>query len=376
MVRSGTGRIISLIYRTTDDARASPDAKNTIVVAGRYRMRSRDLRRQGIVGSLTRRVLLGAAAAGAATPALALAPGCPLGPPAHERGPLVFRDLDQVELDAAYDQSFYAPLGVQTAARFATNSELVRTRLGPPQREAYGPTEVEKLDIYRTKHAKAPIFVFLHGGTWLYGSAADNAFPAELFVNAGAHYVALDFIAVGTANGDLGVMADQVRRAIAWTYKNAASFGGDPERLFVGGHSSGGHLCGVALVTDWKNDFGLPQTIVKGGLCMSGMYDMKPVRLSKRGKYVKFTDSMEDAMSPQRHLDLLRAPVTVTYGTFETPEFQRQSRDFAAAVKAAGKPVELIVAQNYNHFDTAESLANPYGPNGRAALTMMGLAAT
>ena len=339
-------------------------------------MRSADWRRPGSGGFLTRRAALGAAAASAVTPALALAPGCPLGPPAHEKGPLVWRDMDQVELDAAYDQSFYAPLGVQTAARFATNSELVRTRLGPPRREAYGPTEVEKLDIYRSKRANAPIFIFIHGGAWLYGSAASYAFPAELFVNAGAHFVALDFIAAGAANGDLGVMADQVRRAIAWTYKNAAGFGGDAERLFIGGHSSGGHLCGVALVTDWTNDFGLPETAVKGGLCMSGMYDMKAVRLSKRSKYVKFTDAMEDAMSPQRHLDLLHAPVTVTYGTFETPEFQRQGRDFAAAVKAAGKPVELIVAQNYNHFDAAESLGNPYGPNGRAALAMMGLAAS
>ena len=112
---------------------------------------------------------------------------------------------------------------------------------------------------------------------------------------------------------------------------------------------------------------------VKGGLCMSGMYDMKPVRLSKRGSYVKFTDEMEQAMSSQRHLDLLRAPIIVTYGTNETPEFQRQNRDFAAAVRTAGKPVEVIEAANFNHFDMLESLGNPYGPNGRAALKLMKL---
>ena len=101
---------------------------------------------------------------------------------------------------------------------------------------------------------------------------------------------------------------------------------------------------------------------------------MKPVRLSKRSSYVKFTDEMEQAMSSQRHLDLLRAPVTLTYGTNETPEFQRQNRDFAAAVRAVGKPVELIEAANYNHFEMMESLGNPYGPNGRAALALMKLA--
>jgi arylformamidase len=100
---------------------------------------------------------------------------------------------------------------------------------------------------------------------------------------------------------------------------------------------------------------------------------MKPVRLSRRGSYVRFTDKMEQAMSSQRHLDQLRAPVTVTYGTNETPEFQRQNRDFAAAARAAGKPVELIEAADYNHFEMMESLGNPYGPNGRAALALMKL---
>jgi arylformamidase len=278
-----------------------------------------------------------------------------------------------VELDAAYDQSVYAPLGGQIRMRLAKLSAQVRMRLGPPQRVAYGPSESEQLDIYRAKPPKAPIFVFIHGGAWLRGSAAEHGFPAEMFVNAGAHFVVPDFIPVSAANGDLRVMAGHVRRAIAWTYANAATFDGDPERLYIGGHSSGGHLCGVALVTDWRKDFGLPETVVKGGLCMSGMYDLKPVRLSARSKYVKFTDEIEEVMSPQRHLDLLRAPVVVTYGTYETPEFQRQSRDFAAAVKAAGKPVELTMAEYYNHFDTEESLGNPYGLNGRAALALMKL---
>ena len=196
-----------------------------------------------------------------------------------------------------------------------------------------------------------------------------------MFVNAGAHYVALDFIAVEPAGGDLRAMADQVRRGVAWVYKNAASFGGDPSRFYIGGHSSGGHLCGVALVTDWQKDFGLPPDMIKGGLCMSGMYDMKPVRLSKRSAYVNFNDDMEQAMSSQRHLDLLRAPIIVTYGTKETPEFQRQNRDFAAAVKAAGKPVAAGRGGRATIISRwGESLGNPYGPNGRAALALMKLA--
>ena len=89
---------------------------------------------------------------------------------------------------------------------------------------------------------------------------------------------------------------------------------------------------------------------------------------------MKFTDEMEAALSPQRHLDRLRTPVVVAHGTLETPEFQRQSREFAAAVAANGKPASLLVGEGYNHFEIAETLANPYGILGRAVLEQMKLA--
>lgn len=319
--------------------------------------------------SITRRIILSSAATMAVAPALA--EECRIGPPPHDKGPPVFKDYDQVELDAAYDQLQYAPLMGQNIKRQASLSEEVRGRLGEPLRRQYGQTNVEELDIYRTNRPNAPVFVFIHGGAWLGNSAKNNGFPAELFVSAGIHYVALDFINVKEAGGDLGRMADQVRRGVAWVYQNAASFGADRDRLYLGGFSSGGHLCGVSLVTDWQKDFSLPVNCIKGGLCMSGMYDLEPVRLSKRSDYVKFTDEMERAMSSQRHIDRLNTPLIVTYGTNDTPEFQRQARDFAAAVKAAGKPVELIQAANFGHQEMLESLGNPYGPNGRAALGLV-----
>jgi len=321
--------------------------------------------------AISRRGVLGTAAAFAATPAFA---DCAVGPPKHDKGPLVWRDMDQVELDAAYDQSVYAPLFRQTLKRYVSSSDETRARLGGPKRLAYGPTAIEAMDLYSAKSPNAPVFVFVHGGAWRTQVAKDYAYPAELFVNAGVNYIALDFLNVDTANGDIGVMADQVRRGIAWAYKNAPDYGGDARRFYIGGHSSGGHLCSIALTTDWQKDFGLPADMVKGGLLMSGTYDMKPIRLSKRSSYIKFTDAMEEAMSSQRHIARLRAPIIVTYGTYETPEFQRQSRDFAAAVKAAGKPVELVEGPNYDHFEMCETLGHPYGPNGRAALRLMKLA--
>ena len=217
-------------------------------------------------------------------------------------------------------------------------------------------------------------WIFLNGGAWLGRVAKNNAITVELLVNDGAHYVVPDFAWVQDVGGSLFPIVDQVRRAVAWVHDHAADFGGDPQRLYVSGFSSGAHLAGVLLTTDWAKEFGLPVDLLKGGLCGSGMFDLEPVRLSSRSRYVAFTDEMEETLSPQRHLDKLVAPVIVAYGTFETPEFQRQSRDFAAAVAAAGKRVELLVGDGYNHFELYETLANPYGLLGRAVLEQMDLA--
>jgi arylformamidase len=320
----------------------------------------------------TRRKFLGSLAASAAAAGAARAEDCP---PKGERakGPRVWLEMDQTELDDAYDQAVYAPNAKQISARYATNSALARERLGPPRRVAYGPSEIEKLDIYSARRPNAPINVFLHGGAWRGGNAKDYGYAAEMFVGAGAHFVVPDFVHVQDAGGDLFAMVDQVRRAVAWTYRNAASFGGDASRLYVSGRSSGAHLGGVVAITDWQKDFRLPADTVKGYVLSSGMYDLRAPRLSKRGNYVKFTDEAEDALSPQRHLARINAPIVLVYGSLETPEFKRQTREFAAALKKAGKPVKLVYAEGYNHFEIAETIANPYGFVGREVLEQMGL---
>ena len=292
--------------------------------------------------------------------------------PSRGKGPLVWLDMDQQALDDAYDQLVYAPNRDQVGKRRIVNSERARTILGAPQRVAYGPSDIEKLDIYRAARANAPVNIFVHGGAWRANRAADYAFLAEPFVNAGAHYVIPDFTNVDDAAGDLFPMVEQVRRAVAWVYNNAESFGGDPSRLYLTSHSSGSHLAGCTVTHDWRKEK-LPLGIIKGAVLGSGMYDLHPVRLSKRSKYVKFTDQMEEALSPLRHLDQLHAPIILAHGTCETPEFQRQTRDFYAAVKAAGKPVEVLIGEGYNHFEMLETLGNPYGLLGRAVLAQMGL---
>lgn len=294
--------------------------------------------------------------------------------PIRSQGPRVFMDYDQAALDAAYNQAVYAPHSEHVRRRMIAESEAVRARIGEPLRLAYGPTDIEKVDIYKTQKSRtalAPMLIFIHGGAWHRGTAAGNAFAAELFVNAGVHFVVPDFTSVLQAADSLRTMADQVRRAIAWVYQNAASFGGDAARLYLCGHSSGAHLAGCALTTDWPAQYGVPMNFIKAGLCCSGMYELYPVSLSARREYVKFDAAMIEQLSPIRHLNKLTAPLTLAYGTLETPEFQRQTPAFFEAVRHAGKPAKLIVGPEYYHHEIKETLASPYGLLGRAALEMM-----
>ena len=324
---------------------------------------------------LSRRALIAGAAVGTLALAAesASAQRCPAEPPPRAKGPFVWLDMDQQELDESYDQSVYAFNQQHIADRRSERNEVALKVLGKPERLAYGAAEIEKVDIYKSKRANAPVMIYLHGGAWRNGRSARSAYLAEPFVKAGAYFINVEFNNVGEVDGDIGVMVDQCRRAVAWIYRNAASFGGDPNALYLSGHSSGGHLAGCVVITEWEKQ-GLPRDILKGALLGSGMYDLKAVRLSKRADYVKFTDAMEVELSARRHLDRLHTPLILTHGTLETPEFQRQSRDFYAAVKAAGKPVELRVGVGYNHYETQETLANPYGLMGRAAFEQMKLA--
>jgi arylformamidase len=284
----------------------------------------------------------------------------------------VFRDYDQKALDDAYDQAVHAPNRDQLLERRNRESEGARRRLGEPQRFAYGAGPNERLDVYRSATGRH-VHVFVHGGAWRAGRAREYAAAAEMFVDAGAHYAVLDFDNAPDCEGNLLVMAGQVQSALAWVYRNTAQFGGDPQRIYVSGTSSGAHLAAVAAATDWQAQFGLPNDIVKGYTLCSGMYDLEAPRLSKRSAYVRFTDEMETLLSPQRHLGRIRSPVVLLYGSLETPEFKRQAQEFGAALAAAGKAVQLIYAEGYNHFELAETLGNPYGPMGRAVLAQMGL---
>ncbi|MEO8523748.1 MAG: alpha/beta hydrolase [Caldimonas sp.] len=293
--------------------------------------------------------------------------------PPRARGSLVYLDLDQADLDDAFDVVKASPNLPLVTRRWATNADAVRAHIGEPRRFAYGPSPIETLDVFATPKPNAPVQVFIHGGAFNMGTARVYAFMAEMFVRAGAHVVIPDFSRAQDHGGDPLPLLDQVQRSVAWVHRNAGKFGGDPDRIYVSGHSSGGELAALLLVTEWRGRFGLPADTLKGGLCCSTTYDLKALRLSSGGSRLNITDSTEEAMSVGRQIERLTAPIIIAVGSLETAWFRRRAGEFTAAVQAAGKPAQLIVVEGYNHFEVIETLANPYGALGRAVLEQMHL---
>jgi arylformamidase len=279
----------------------------------------------------------------------------------------VWLDLDQAALDAAYDQTVYAPNHAQIIKRMIAASTAMRERMGPGQVIPYGLTAIERIYYYPAPLKNAPLHIHVHGGAWRQRSALDVAFPAEAFVQAGVGFAVYDFTSVEEHAGDLTPMLAQVRAGLAWFARHAVELGGDPDRLYLSGFSSGAHLAGVAITSDWR-EFGFERNPYRGAVLASGMYDLEPVSLSARSGYVAFSPKILNDMSAQRHIDRFDIPVILANGTYETPEFQRQTRDFAAALRAAGRAPQHIISEGYNHYEVMEMFGHPFSPLGRAAL--------
>jgi arylformamidase len=284
--------------------------------------------------------------------------------------PAVWLGMDQAALDKAYNQAAWAPNMAEVLQRYAAASEQVRLALGAPRRLRYGPSEIEALDFFDCGRVGAPVQVFFHGGAWRSGMARDYAFAARLFVPAGVHLVVPDFAWVQDCGGDLRLVVEQARRALAWVHANAARLSGDPGRIYVSGHSSGAHLAGVLAATPWAAR-GLPADLIKGAVLCSGSYELEPVRRSSRSSYMRLDDESVLALSPIRHLALVSHPVVVAWGQLESPEFQRQGQAFARAARQSGIATTQLVAAGSNHFEVLESLADPQGLLGRAALEQL-----
>jgi len=268
----------------------------------------------------------------------------------------VYLGYTQTELDRAFDQTQWASNLRELVGRWAETSRQVRETSPRMETRRYGSADNENLEIFPAQERNRPVHVFIHGGEWKRRDNLGSAFPALSLVSSGLNFVNLNFDA--TPHVTIPVMVDQVRRALVWVHRNIRELGGDPDAIYLSGHSSGAHLAAVLATTRWE-DFHTPPNLLKGVVCVGGLYDMEPVLLSMRRTWVKLTPDEAHQVSPILHVDRISMPVTVVYGEKESPEFKRQAKAFHGALLASNKLCDLIEMPGQNHFEVLDALHDP-----------------
>jgi arylformamidase len=274
----------------------------------------------------------------------------------------VFLHYTQEELNRNFDQRGWVSNALEVIGRYPVLSQATRSRLKHRANVAYGPGEDETLDIFPAEGSGRPVQIFVHGGAWRNFTKDDYSFPADAYVPSGIHTVIVNFTNLPKVR--LPQMVDQVRRAIEWVYRNAKSFGGDPEKVYVSAQSSGAHLSAMALTA---GDF------VRAATLVSGPYFMEPVMLSARSSYVQLSKAEEHELSPGLYAHRIKCPVIVAYAEHDTDEFQRQSREFAAALDRAGRLQKVLRLPAVNHFELMECMDDAQHGLMRAILGQMGI---
>lgn len=285
-------------------------------------------------------------------------------------GTPVFRGYDREALDREYDNRRKVPKAVEILAWYASESEAARRALHWRIDEPYGTTAGERLDVLPAPRTDAPVQVFIHGGYWHRLDKADFSYVARGFAPSGAAVVVINYTLMPAVT--LDELVQQCRAAIAWVYRRAPSFGGDRNRIFISGHSAGGHLVAMLMATDWSA-FGAPADVVKGGCAISGLYDLEPIRLCYLNDILKLT--VEDV---QHHSPvLLPAPragtLLLAVGDLEGPEYHRQTDELAAAWQKQGFASAVMKLPGDDHFTIAAKLGDPASALSRAMLRQMGV---
>jgi arylformamidase len=283
----------------------------------------------------------------------------------------VFREYDQAALDREYDNRRKVPEFADWLARYPRESEATRRALPSRLDVPYGPSAAETLDVFPAPgDAPAPVQIFIHGGYWRALSKSDFSFVARAFHPAGAATVVLDYALIPTV--DMDTLVRQCRTAVAWVYWNAPSFGGDPERIFVSGHSAGGHLAAMLMATDWAA-FGAPSRVINGGSAYSGLYDLEPIRLSYLNETLGLTPDSARRNSPVHLRPAGPAPLLLAVGDLEGPEYHRQNEDLAAAWRGHGVRCDVMDMPGVHHYSIVSQLEEPGSDLARAILAQMSL---
>ena len=279
-------------------------------------------------------------------------------------------------LDQQYNNRARVPEAPAVIAGWTAASAAARRQLDGELDVAYGATPAQTLDVFRPARSGrrrrghgAPVLVFIHGGYWRSLDKADHSHVAPGFTEAG-HLVVVPNYGLCPAV-TIETIALQMAQAVAWTWRHAGRFGGDPGRIVVAGHSAGGHLAAMLLCCDWPRLApDLPTGLVRSALALSGLFDLEPVR---RTPYLqqdlRLTAASARRLSPA-HFPAPAGRVATLVGALESEEFIRQNSLLRRRWGAATVPVCETV-EGADHFSVLDSLVHPQGQVHRHTLTLL-----
>jgi acetyl esterase/lipase len=229
--------------------------------------------------------------------------------------------MDRAQLDAAYNNSAALPERDAIVADWAARSARVRREHAGRLDLAYGETPRERLDLFLAADPDAPTLAFIHGGYWQINDLVKESFAffAEALLPLGINLAVIEYTLAPAARLDR--IVDEVRRSIRWLAEHLGEYGADPTRLYISGHSAGGHLTAMTM----------PLPEVRGGIAISGIYDLEPIRLNYLNEKLALDTAEAERNSPVRHLPATAGELVVAYGTRELPELRRQSIEYARA---------------------------------------------
>jgi arylformamidase len=281
--------------------------------------------------------------------------------------------------DAAYYESAYnpriaVPEYTDHFARWGKRAQDARKSLsGSGYIDVpYGPHTMQKLDLFRANRESQALLVYIHGGYWRALDKSVQSFVALPFVERGVTTALINYALCPAVRVHDIVL--QVLQACAWLYRNGGNFGAPPDRLFVCGHSAGGHLTAMALAALWpKFARDLPRKVVQGGLSISGLYDVEPVM--KTGSVnvdVRLDAAQVKLVSPAYMPPATDAPLYTAVGGKEQSGFQEQNRLIRSKWKKIVR--DDIPCPEDNHFTILDRLCDPDSELFKGAMRMMGLA--
>jgi arylformamidase len=238
--------------------------------------------------------------------------------------------------------------------RSATYRDSVPCRLDL----SYGPLERERLDFFPAADgAKGPILVFFHGGYWQRGDKSVYSFLAEPFVKNGVSVALVNYDRCPSVR--ISDITPQARRALAWVWRNAGELGVSPDKLYVMGHSAGGHITARMMATQWPAiGEDLPRDMLKGGIPISGLFELEPLRFTSINDGVRMDQAEAAAESPMNHRPVTDAPQLVVCGGAEPDEFHRQSDVYVETFTTAGRRMERYTVPMCDHFDELNELGD------------------